>query len=97
MGGADTLELLSGEPVDLVEVLIPEHEDPVILGTAVCIVYRDAKGEEYQHDFPGDMPVFVSAGIVSVVGPIGLSDLGIVEDDGTDDDDDDDNNDESED
>lgn len=67
-----------GFAVSHVDVDIPEIVAPVHLGRAISLTY-EMGGERFTHDFTAPVKVLVDEGIVALVGPISLTDLGIEE------------------
>jgi hypothetical protein len=77
----DTAALLNhGSTVDLVEFDVPELDNPIHMGAAVAIVYRDSAGDEWMHEFKPGAELLVDDGIAVVVDPgLTVDDLGIEE------------------
>jgi len=80
----DACESFTGDVCDLSEIDLPEwitvDETTVQIGTLVGLVYLDADGELYQHEFsPTAAPsLFGGDGALIAIGPtLTLTDLGI--------------------
>jgi hypothetical protein len=77
----ETAELLNiGSPVDLVAFDVPELENPIHMGQALAIVYVDADGDEYVHEFKAKAELLVDDGVAVIIDPgLTVDDLGLEE------------------